>query len=452
MKYPPWLGSLLGTSALCELDEILPRAALQAVCQIESLRREPKSSPDAYVHAIRDVLMETEAWWHCADLPARQTLDSLGAAALRVARQVGQSALLSIAHTIHGKRLVACGDRTGAVASFREALRFARRSEDRRLLVDSLIDAAHYAAGGGVGCGRELLLEARTVLDATPTAGGCKSGILQQHSRFLENMGVLEFDSGNFGAAEDLLRACLLQATRNGVDLGSTLTANYLAQVLTASGRFSAAEELLLKAVGTPARVRPGNTVRGYNLALLGKVRLEAGAPDMASGPIVEGYSELCVTQHASVLPIVRNYYAELLIHPAFRGRDLDLATELLAVTAEECHRTGYVRSRVAAMALQAKIESERGDVRGALALAETAARLLSKAGSLPAVRSEEIYLIYCETLRACGHHARADRVLAQASAILRSKADSLRRTEHRKAFLSAVGVSVSIADALKGA
>jgi tetratricopeptide (TPR) repeat protein len=451
MEYPAWLGSLLGTSELGELGEILPKAALQAVGQIESLRQEPMTSPGDYVHAIHDLFTGTEAWWHCADVLARQTLVSLGVAALKVAQESSQPALLSIAHTIRGKRLVACGSRTAAVASFKEALRFARRSGDRSLLAGSLIDAAHYAAGGGVDTGRELLLEAGGILDEASTVDEYP-GFLRERSRFLENMGVLEFDSGNFTRAEELLRACLLQAIQDGVNPLSTLTANYLAQVLTAAGSFSEAEKLLLDVLDAhPASPRP-NTFHGYYLASLGKVRLEAGVPDMAADPVIDGFAEVRMTQHASIMPIVRNYYAELLVHPAFSWRDLASAAELLAANVEECTRSGYVRSQVAAMALQARVELELGDTSGALECAEAAASLLSGAGNLPAVRSEEIYLVYYETLRASGYHARADRVLARANTILHNKAASLCRPEQRKAFLSSVGVSVSVIASSTGA
>ena len=164
-------------------------------------------------------------------------------------------------------------------------------------------------------------------------------------------------------------------------------------------GRFEEAETLLAQRLDDLTDLPLASTHRAYNLGLLGKLYLEWDRPTDAHEPIIQSWQQVQQTGHISIRPLLRNYYAELLLHPMSPHADPTAAEALLTETVEECRRTGFVRSEVAALSMLADAGARRGDLAAARSHSAAALARLEQAGTLPALRAEEIYLIHARVL-----------------------------------------------------
>jgi hypothetical protein len=419
-----------------------------ALCQraIAALDAGGPPRPGVRVRSLHLMVWAAQRWFDSPDDSPQLPLRTLVADALSTADGSGDPLLRSLARQAQGAYLIATSSLPEAIAAYEEAVRYARDSGDVLAQVDALTELGHHMAGRSLDRTLDLLTEARHLLDRLD---GHDVGVLVRSGRIAGFHGVAEFDSGRFDAGERWLRRALTDVEAVGTLDQYLMMSNYLGQRLVSGGRYAEGRAVLGRAIDRTPREANASMHLGYNLGLLGKLELEAGRPDAAAEPILDGWQHLERTRHASVRPILRNYLAELLIHPAYERRNPLAAADLLAETERESRRSGYLRSELNAIALRARVLLELRDTAGALALADQAATRLDRAGTLPALRSEEVYLINHDALRAARRDAEADKALGRARDALMAKAGSIHDAKHRHLFLTAVPVSAAIRSAV---
>jgi tetratricopeptide (TPR) repeat protein len=434
-------------------DAYFSGAHQHAVDLCEDLLREldPTNVDDAdlLVRGIHIRLCASELWWRNPAGPNDVPVSRLLKVAATAAEARGDAALQALVCHLRGKHQIASSSLVNALEDFTEAVRLARISGDATVELDALSELGHHTAGQDLHRAIAYLHEAEALLTTRPL----RAGQLSYHvraGRVNGFLGVAHFDAGDFDHGERYLREAVAHMDAAGIVDQYALMSNYLAQLLICAGRYPEGEQVLAAAL---ARTGDGPKLSmpiGYNLALLGKLHLESGHPDKAEQPILAGWQHLQGTQHASVRPIVRNYLAELLSDRGYGKRDIVAAEELLVETAAECRRSGFQRSELAALSLRARLLAEKGDLDAAVPLSTEAAGRLDTAGALPALRSEEIYLIHYEVLTAAGRAVEATEALRKAKVILWDKAATIADPDRRRQFLTGVPVSIEIEEAAR--
>jgi GNAT superfamily N-acetyltransferase len=258
------------------------------------------------------------------------------------------------------------------------------------------------------------------------------------------HLGLAHFDNGDFGRAEPLLRSSYESALTAGPPSTAQTMANYFAQLLMTCGRFEEAEELLQSALAM-ADTSKASYHKGYNLALLGKLYLEWDRPEEAEKPILAGWHQTMVAGNLSLIPLVRNYLGELYLCARYRGRDIRRAAALFRETVAECQRTGFQRSEIAALALEAHTALQAQDIDRAMACSAAAVRRLDEVGTMPALRTEEIYLTRYQVLMAVNRHTEAQHWIDKARTTLEAKAATIPDSDLRRIFCTRVQTSRAI-------
>jgi tetratricopeptide (TPR) repeat protein len=254
---------------------------------------------------------------------------------------------------------------------------------------------------------------------------------------------VAEFDLGHFDTGERLLRQALGAASAAGLHDQRATSTNYLCQLLIAAGRFGEAEETLTREIDLLGGYAADSPHQAYNRALLGKARIEDARPDDAGPEIETAWALLEKRPHYGILTLVRNYLAELLLQPHYAGRDIGAAENLLRESVRECRRTGFQRSEVAALCLLSLARQELGDGAEAVRHSTEAVRLLEAAGgTMPALRTEEVYHRHYAALSAAGRDADAADALRETRRCILAKADSIADPGLRTAFLRRVSLN----------
>lgn len=400
------------------------------------------------LETIRILLDASEMWWAMGSAAgSKPEIDVLVREAAEIAERLDDERAAGVASLLRGRYLAVSARLQQAIEAFDEAARLARRSGDDLLLLDALTFLGHHAVGRDIQKGVALLKDARQV--AERIAGlheGPPTNWVLRTTRLNCLLGVAEFDLGHFDVGERLLRRAVEEATSAGLADQQSISTNYLGQLLISAGRFSEAEELLSQVIALLGRCAKGSPYQAYNLALLGKSRVEDGKPEEAEQAIEEAWNLLRSQPHLGIATLVANYLAELLLQPNYSGRDLGRAEALLRESIEECQRSGYQRSEVAALCLLSKVQLELGHVGQAVLLCGEAVRQLEAAGGMmPALRTEEIYHGQYEALRKSGRLAEATRSLKEARRHALAKADSIADPVQRMTFLRRVRLNQAI-------
>ncbi|WP_149262396.1 tetratricopeptide repeat protein [Actinomadura sp. K4S16] len=377
-----------------------------------------------------------ELWWQPA--PGERVRGLIE----RARGAAGEPALRALADCLLGTHLIATESLTEAVGVLSSAADQARTSGDPLAMLYALSNLGHHMIGRDLDAGMRILREAQGVVDR-PVRADDLPLFRVLRARLAGLVGVAEFDAGDFGAAEGhLVRSLAELRAANAVDHFATIS-NYLGQLLTATGRFEAAERVLNEALDVLSTDAGLSTHHAYNLGLLGKLYLEWGRVDAAAANVDEAFKRALVGGNPAVLPLLRNYLGEVAATPGHPGHDPERAKLLFAETIRECARTGFQRSEIYAEAMLARTELALGDRLAARSAGDRAATRLREAGTMPALRTEEIHLVHYEVLRAVGDPA-ADAALDEAHRILLRKAATL-PPAHRETFLQRVPVSRSI-------
>lgn len=214
-------------------------------------------------------------------------------------------------------------------------------------------------------------------------------------------------------------------------------------------GLFEQAEAVLQEALALREDGEESSAVSGNNLALLGKLYLEWQRIPDAIEPLLAGWKITQAAWQVSVVPIVRNYYVELLMHPEYKGRDLAESDRLLRTTLAEIQVSGFHRSAIAALSIRSRLALMQDQIEAALDDSTQAVTYLERIGTMPALRTEEVlYYHYCVLQRA-GRAIEALDYLKRAHTVLQKKAETISNQEYRRSFLERVPVSRAILSAL---
>jgi tetratricopeptide (TPR) repeat protein len=400
------------------------------------------------VRVIYLYLRATELWWQ---LDPTEDVGRLVMRAQAAADRTQDPALIALARCLCGRYMIATNGLADAVAVFAEAAALAAQSGDPLAKLDALSDLGHHGVGQNLQRGMYTLRQAQTLAEGVVDADLTEYDrplLLVSKAKLHGLVGVAIFDDGRFSEAESWLVRSLngLQAI-NAWDQAAIIS-NYLGQLLTTMGRFEEAEDLLISALGSLRTEADLSTFQGYNLGLLGKLYIEWNRIQDAEKSLTAGLMRLQRTRHRSILPLVRNYWGELVMHPSFHARDLDAACEFFEETIKECRQTGFLRSEIAALSLLAHAHLVRGNTARALTASAAATQKLMTAGTLPALRSEEVYITHYQALDAVGEESAAREYLALALRELHSKAATITEPALREQFLSRVPISAAILNA----
>ena len=243
---------------------------------------------------------------------------------------------------------------------------------------------------------------------------------LNRHVYLLKaTIGIGEFDLWNYGKALKLINESIDELKRLKTLQILPWPLNYQAQVYTAIGQFEKAENTLLEAIALLNGEEP-SAIRGNNLALLGKLYLEWGDVSKAEEPLMRGWKETQEAWMIPVVPIVRIYYAELLMNANYINRDLSMAVSLLQDNIKEVEDIKFYHNRIFAYSLLGKISLIRGDLDTAVNNSTLAVKYLQKMGAIPLVRIEEVFFNHYSVLKATSDYQdEADIYLKQAYRIL---------------------------------
>jgi tetratricopeptide (TPR) repeat protein len=354
----------------------------------------------------------------------------------------------AMAQCLRGRYLIATGSLPAAIEAFSLATELAEASGNQAVELEALSDLGHHTVGRNLGIGLAILdkAQARAEDSADDRTSPYDRPLLPLHrARLAGLIGVAIYDDGRFDEAEGWLRRSLhaLRALRAWDTFASV--SNYLGQLLTEAGRFEEAEEVLLSALDPLRPDADLSTFQGYNLGLLGKLYLEWGRLADAEEKLTAGWSRLQQTRHRAILPILRNYMGELLMHPDYAHRDIRRARGLFSETVAECQQSGFQRSEIAALTLLARAALDLRDYEGACAASMRAVARLTATGTMPALRTEEVFLAHYQAFSAAGNESEAVASLTRAQLILKQKAATIASPEHREQFLTRVQTSFEI-------
>lgn len=388
-------------------------------------------------------------WWSASIVEDEGSPFDLLIEAEQAAERTGNLKLRAQLGAIKAKLLVTNDSLDSALAQYEDALALARQAGDRLTEFIVLIDYGHHTVSQNLENGLELLRQAMSLYETSEDQFRAQlaPAALSRHLRRLEAaIGVGEFDRGSFDDAVEWLGKAIdgLRALRAGDALGITL--NYMGQTLTAIGRFEEAEAVLKEAIQLfEAEHEEAGLQTAYNLAQLGKLYLEWDRVPDAVAPLRQAYEQTRDTRNMVVPPLIRNFYCELQMHPRYEHRDLAQAHKLLHTTVTEANKSGFVRTRIAALSLLGKLALTRYQVGLAVQHISEAVQELDQVGTMPALRTEEILLTSFEILTAAGRQQEADVHLERAHQVLQRKARSIADPAQRALFLERVPTSRAI-------
>jgi tetratricopeptide (TPR) repeat protein len=392
-------------------------------------------------------------WIGKPELQGELPLDELLAEAEKAARRTKDIALLTQVFFLKGLTYVSTKPLPEALRVLNEALQHARSAKDFVLEFSILSFLGHQTVAEDLDTGIELQYQALEIyqkrIEGT-TKDNKRRGLRRAHYSLHGYIGVAEFDRGNYDVAEQELNRCIegLRQLRLKEHLVAPL--NFISQLYIAMGQFEKAEHLLKESIETFQKDPEDNPWRAYNRALLGKLYLERQQVDAAVEPIIDGWKETQATRNTWLVDLVRNYYAELLIHPEYSARDLDTAEQLLLKTIADTAVSGFHRSGIWAQSQMGQLELQKQNIERAINHSLGAVDYLKKVGTMPALRAEEIYFNHFRILKAAGEDDQADRYCRKAHEILRQKEGSINNPIYKQSFLSDVPLNRAIVNAFE--
>jgi tetratricopeptide (TPR) repeat protein len=443
-------GALKETSELCEagLDKI--RSLPENIIDYDKLHAE----------IIQLKLTASEMWWHGKpeSSPIKSEEESLVEEAEAAAFRAGERSLIIRLKYLKGKIYITTYNLDGAIEALKEALQMAKEDKDSLAEFFIMAELGHRIIGSSTNNGDKTLdiglrlqYEAYSLLKYY-LKSQLKSDImvnLDPHLyRLKMHIGVGEFDRGNFGESIKWLVENVKELREKNRIEEFSWSLNYLGQVYTAIGLFNDAENLFKEAIGLHKDEEPV-AIRGYNLALLGKLYLEWGRVKDATKPLVEGWNETKLASMIAIVPLVRNHYTELLIHPDYKDNDLGLAEKQIRDTIKDSERTRFHRSKIIALWLWGKLDLMQGHIYSAAKHSTEAVHYIEEMGITPPIRLEEIFYDHYRILKAIpDRQIDAKYYLTKAYTILQNKADSLKNEEYKYSFLHLVPISRAILSA----
>jgi tetratricopeptide (TPR) repeat protein len=452
-------GALKETSELCQraLDNIhhLDKLPLRAkdVTESDSLRLE----------AIQLKLTASEMWWHGKpeyDQELSSEEEVLVHEAEAAALRTGNMSMAARIKYLKGKIYITTNNLDGSIESLKEALQIAKDTQDSLAEFFIMAELGYRIIGSTstdgsktLDSGLRLQYEAHDIFHSR-----LKSQIdpaiatdLDRHLYQLKaRIGVGEFDRGNYSEAMRWLLESIngFKNQKRIEELAWSL--NFIGQVYTAVGLFEEADNVLREAIELHKDEEDPIAIRGYNLALLGRLYMDWGQVEKAEKYLMEGWAETQRVWMVAVVPLIRNYYTELLIQPHYHGQDLSRAEDYLKTTISEAERSKFHRNKIIALWLWGNLDLIRRDIRSALNHSTEAVRYLEEMGVMPPICMERVFFDHYRILNESPDHQREARnYLDRAYSILQYKANSLKNEEHKNKFLKRAPTSSLILSAL---
>jgi tetratricopeptide (TPR) repeat protein len=441
----------------CYVEGAFTEAAMLCAKVTIDLSHVEDAQPDdelLYAQAVEILLATSEPQWFSKSAEESSfILTEMIERAQAAALTEGDRLLEARLQFLKGRNLIVIGRLDRAVEELDTARRNLHDIGDTFEEISALIELGHHKIGINVASGLETLQQARQLLDLNRQVVGARvpAGALDRIEYRLEGViGLAEFDRGNFDSAQRALEDVVAGLDRAKMYDLHGLHSNFLAQVLIASGQFAHAEQVLKDAIRTLSGERSHRMVQtAYNLGLLGKLYMEWGRPNDAAEPLQSAWRKIQADPDNSVSPLIANYYAELLIDPASPMSDVESASKLLDWSIEHSSTFGFERSVVVAKCLMARLAMLQRQSERALILSQEAAGKLWTVGTMPAVRSEEVYLVHYEILIANNRPDDAQQWLQRAKQVLEVKVASIQDPGRQQDFLERVKVNRSILDAI---
>jgi len=430
--------SLLSDGANTEGAEIA-RRALRNIRQVNDADRQ---------HAeILELLLSATRWRDALEESDRTASEAIGDEAETIAARTGDKALTARIKCLRGLQMLRSANLPQALAVLKEALELMKQAGDPVGQFYIMSQLGQQMRSEDFDAGFAMQQEAyRLFQEKIATQGVNLSPELRCQLHMIQNMlGVAQFDHGNDSEALELIEASIAGFREIRLKDGLAEGLNYLGQLYMSMGQFDKAEAAIKEAVDVVKDDDTPHYFTGYNLALLGKIYIEWERPALAAEPMLQGWQESQTTFIRILLPLVKNYYAELLMHPDYSGRDLVHADDLLAGNIEESIAAGYHRSAVAGLSLRGLVALANNQLENAADYSTRAVTYLQKMGTLPALRTEEIYFNHYRVLKAARRDDEAGKFLDQAYVTLQEKAASIKQDAYRKSFLEGVLLSRSI-------
>lgn len=163
-----------------------------------------------------------------------------------------------------------------------------------------------------------------------------------------------------------------------------------------------------------------------------------------------QGWAVAQTASQLALISLVRNYFAELLMHPDYQLRDLAAAEEQLIANLFETHSSRFHRSAIQALSLHALMALYQGKPELARERSSEAINYLERMGSLPALRSEEIFWNHAVILSTNNRKAEADSFVKRAYQIVQAKAETIGAPELRRIYLERVLLNRKIGEAVQ--
>lgn len=425
----------------------LAERGLACVRQI-ALREEPDLAR-LEAKTIQMLLICSElAWWDSPSALAGEPVLDLLIQADRAAELANDRQLIAELTFLRAKVVLLRHSLTEALSIFELAVDQSRAAGDELGEVIGLTELGHHTVGTDLATGLALLEEAYSLWKeriekfesmVSPTR-------LSRHlARLQVTLGVGFFDSGNFDSAQQWLdRSVSVLKNYRMPDLRASM-ASLHAQFLIAVGRFEEAESMIVDALATPTYLKEESVQRSYLLSLLGKLYLEWDKPAEADSALTRAFQQTLDSTNTAVLPLIRNYYCELLLCPKSEAYDLQTAGLLLESTILDSVQSGFRRSEVFARMLISDVHRRRGNSDGALVQSARALDLLNESGLLPTVRREETLFNHYLCLQASAHKQDSIKFLEMARVELERKASSISNSEGRDQFLNRIPLNREI-------
>lgn len=434
----------------CYLDGAFSEATSHAEQGLKCIRNlSTRENPDLarlQARIIQMLLISSElTWWNAPATVAGRPVLELLAEAEAAAAWANDLQLVAELTFLRAKVILLRNSLPESLQLFERAVEQSRSASDDLGEVIGLTELGHHTVGVDLERGLTLLKQANELwmvrlsqFESTTSP----SKLCRHLSRLQVTIGIAYFDKGQFDDARIWLERSI-EVVRNFrmPDL-YTGSANFNAQLNIAIGRFEQAESILKDALLLPFRDDEGAMDRAYLMALLGKLYLEWGRVDDAVEILTRAFERTRESHNTAIVPLIRNYYCELLLCRNSRARDLTAAQRLLELTIRETVQSGFRRSEVVARMLLAIAHSQRGWAEEALLSSTEAVRLLDDTGTLPAVRSEEVFFVQYKCMAAVGDVTTAADYLEKAKAEVMRKAGSIADPITRASFLDRVPLS----------
>jgi predicted ATPase len=314
-----YAGALKETSELCQRALEKVHSLPEGISDYDKLRAE----------IIQLKLTASEMWWRGKSEynSGRSEEEDLVEEAEAAAFRTGNRSLLARIKYIRGKMYITTRTLQSAVEVLKEAIQMAHDAQDPLAEFFIMAELGYRIIGHDIDktldFGLDLQYKAHNLFENHLRMRPDLMPNMNRHLYQLKGrIGVGEFDRGNYGHAIKWLQESIrgLKEQKRIEELSWSL--NFLSQVYTAIGLFEDAEKVLQEAISLQKDEEP-IAARGYNLAFLGKLYLEWGRISDSEKPLLDGWEETQRVWMVAIVPLVRTYYAELLMHPNYKGRDL---------------------------------------------------------------------------------------------------------------------------------